>query len=294
MKRQWLNTTVVVATIFGLTACAQVERQEGAAPARIAEAEPEADFEEWALVVKGVPIQRLVEDRERLREAVIELVDTDNQGQISEWVAVVRSRDGNAADVPLNLRGLAGFSAVQLLESYVATFSGLDAQRRVSGKIVDYIFDDAEKAGHLAVNTKIEYFDTSESYASEVPDDVKRYHWDIEVTKGTYLVVPHSGDRNDPFPGTLALVEPTLTNIETRELDHKLWAKGTGIVVRHVYEVFSDGSIARLPDTHPFYMSTEASCIDMMFKGYPPAIRLPVQRFYCLGRCDHPEVVNTD
>lgn len=292
MKRQWINALLVFVTTCGLSSCAQIQREE--APAAMAEAEPEADFQEWVLVVKGVPIQRLVEDPEELRKAVVELVGTDDRGQISEWVSAVRSRAGNAEGVHANLTGLAGFSAVQLLEAYLASFTELDAQRKVSGKIVDYIFDDAEKAGHLAVNTKVEYFDTSESYASQVPDRVKRYHWDIEVTDGTYQVIPHSGNRNDPFPGTLALVEPTLTAVEDRGLDHKLWAKGTGIVVRHVYEVFSDGSITRLPDTHPFYPSTAASCIDMMFAGPPPAIYLPPQPAYCLGRCDHPEVVNTD
>jgi hypothetical protein len=291
MKRQWIHALLVLVTTFGLSACAQFQREEVAAAPE--EPAPDEGYEEWALMVKGVPIEQLVEEPGALRQAVIELVGTDNTDEIDKFISVVRSRSGNVEDVPANLTGIGAFPGLQLLEAYFASVNELPERRKVSGKIGDYFFNDADKSGHLSVNTKVEYFDTAASYASKTPDRVQRYHWHIEVLPETYEVRPHSGKRDDPFPGTLAFAEPMLTNIEQRGLDHKLWATGTGIDVRQVYEVFSDGSITLLADGHPYYSETAASCIDMLFRGYPPAIDLPAQPAYCLGRCAQPEVVNT-
>lgn len=264
-------------------------------------AEADEGYEELALMVDGVSIETLAEDPDRLRDAVFAVVETYDPEKIRAWTTTLQSRDGNAADVHENLWGLAGFPGAQLLETYLASLSPTYEKRVVSGKIVDYVFDDAEKDGHLAVNTKVEYFNTPASYAAKVPDRVQRYHWDIDVLKDTYEVRMRQGDPShpdNPFPGTVTFpksaTNPALeSSIWFRGLDHKLWAKGTGIVVRHVYEVLSDGSIERLPDTNAYYRRTDANCIDLMFKGYPPAIDLPEQKYYCLGRCDQPEVVNT-
>ncbi len=175
-----------------------------------------------------------------------------------------------------------------------------DGQRQViTGKIRDYVYDDSTKGGHLAVDTRVEIFKTDESFVAHKPDVTLRYHWDIEIQPGTFEVQPHSGNDLDPFPGTakypvpIQFTKATLKDIKKRGLKYKLFAKGEEIVVRHIYQVFDDGSIERLPDTDPWYQSTEESCIDIMFDRFPPAIDLPPQRGYCLGRCDQPQVVNT-
>lgn len=300
--RPWLKTTATIVTILGLSACALIQREERAAPARVAEAEPEAGYQEIALVVEGLPIDALFASPARLSEAVLGLADTDNPEQIRAWIDVIESQDGDAADVPSNLTGIAALPSVQLLHAYLASLEGVDFNIRVRGRIDDYIYDAAKQAGHLAVNVKYEIFSTAASYTSGIPDHVKEYHWDVEVTDGTYEVVPHSGDPNNPFPNTLANLpldriagDPTAVP-PLPPLVNKLWAKGKGIVVRHVYEVFSPTSIVRLPDKHPYYVSTDESCIDMMWAGPVPAIK--TEPFgppaYCLGRCAHPEIVNTD
>jgi hypothetical protein len=76
-------------------------------------------------------------------------------------------------------------------------------------------------------------------------------------------------------------------------LKYKLNAKGTGIVVRHVYRKVDSDPIELLPPTDPRYASTAESCIDLLFNPYPPETELPPQIGYCLGRCEQPAILNT-
>lgn len=48
-----------------------------------------------------------------------------------------------------------------------------------------------------------------------------------------------------------------------------------------------------LPPNDYRYTSTAESCIDLLSHPYPPEFELPPQKGYCLGRCEHPFIVNT-
>ncbi len=102
---------------------------------------------------------------------------------------------------------------------------------------------------------------------------------------------PHAIDPEDP------------RSVWCRGLDHKLLAKGADVQIKNVFRKVECcnpgcdhpecGKLVRLSDTEKFYLSTEESCIDLMFKGYPPASELPPQVEYCLGRCENPPIINS-
>jgi hypothetical protein len=215
------------------------------------------------------------------------LLGNSNPEFVRELLERLRQGDAFPVDVrgvPSALGGIAGFAVVSFLEAYAAE-SRPRVGPTISGKIKDYVFNEDDLSGHLAVDTRV-YFPWS--------GIIDRFHWDIEVRPGTYQVIPHSGNPNNPFPNTVAFDKKKLKDIDARGLDHKLFAQGPGIRVRHVYKIRDDGSIKRLSNNHPYYASTLDSCIDLMFAGKPPAIRLPPQIGYCLGRCAQPAVVNTN
>jgi hypothetical protein len=308
MKRPSINALLVLVTTFGLSSCAQFQREE--APMAMPEAAPATEYQDLALVVDGVPIETLFDSPARLRQVVVSLADTENPERIQEWIDIIESPDGNAADVPASLRGIAGFSVVQVFRAYLASLTEAPFNIKARGRIDDYVYDATEQAGHLAVTVRYEIFETPASHASGVPDLVKEYHWDFEVTED-YVVVPHSGDPKDPFPNTLEhlpldrIAGKPNENPPLPPLVNKLWAKGKGIVLRHVYEVLSPTSIVRLPDQppnnpHPYYVSTDESCLDMMWSGPVPAVKTEPwgPPAYCLGRCGRGanpplEIVNT-
>jgi hypothetical protein len=293
MKRPWLITIVAVITIFGLSSCAQMQREERAA-APVAAPEPpsvaEEAYDPLALVVGAEPISDVLENRERaldtLNDVLLgeESVRRFNDDELAALLEQAQSDETTAEELRAALdgrdalNGVAGFPVLQFLHAYVTGEPQL-----VRGKIRKYYFNDDEKGGYLEVDTEV---DTVQG-GSVVGTD--KYFWAIAVRPGTYEVVEHSGDRDNPFPGTIDFEEPKLTDIEQRKLDAKLWAEGTGIVV---IAVKKNGVL--LDTDGPLYESTDASCIDMMFWGYPPRSELPRQRSYCLGRCAHPLVVNTD
>ena len=317
MRRCWTVSIVAVVAILGLSACAEFSFHRSKATTQ----PPSSNLGGLAVVVNGAPIGELLADPVELRKVLtdLELDDlalVDDRGKLSEvgrknvqdLLDRIKSRGNDPKDkgeteylratddVRRSLLGVGGFSVVQLLEALLA--SGVERQVFLSGGIKDYIFDKDTKSGHLAVDTRIKIYETSESFIKGVPDRVERYHWDIEV-EGIYEVQEHSGNDLDPFPGTaqypdgVEFTKYTLREIKRRGLKYKLFAKGEKIKVRNVYEIFEDGSVTLLPKEHIFYTSTEESCIDIMFDRFPPAVDLPPQRGYCLGRCDHPQVVNT-
>ena len=182
-------------------------------------------------------------------------------------------------------------------------------------------------SGHLSVEVFQEQFNSLQALRDCKPDKTAFYHWDIEVTKfeihKRYDLAEnpdHTNFPNNPFP-TLACKEPEMEfpefsldkddprSIWCRGLNHKLFAKDQDIVVESVYQEIchhpADGGSGEedvpfhlLDKNDPviyetFYQSTPESCIDIMFKGYPPLAHLPTQSSYCLGRCARPAIVNS-
>jgi hypothetical protein len=279
MKRNWIEACMKIAAgawvaIGFLVITAPVIAQE---PVQ------EEGFETWVTMVDGAPIDEVLRDTRRAERIVGALVGNSDRQFVSELLERLRQGVAFPVDVrgvPSALGGIAGFAVVSFLEAYAA---GAMVGPTISGKIKDYVFDESDLSGHLAVDTRVylPWKNTSD-----------RFHWDIEVRPGTYQVIEHSSNRNDPFPNTVAFDQDKLAEIAGLGLDHKLFAQGPGIRVRHVYKILDEGSIQRLPNNHPFYASTVDSCIDLMFAGEPPAIYLPPQPGYCLGRCAQPAVVN--
>jgi hypothetical protein len=278
MRRNWIEASMRIAAgawvaIGVLLIAAPVMAQEP----------DEEGFEPWVTMVDGAPIAEILATSERAAGVVQTLLGTQDRGVVTELLASLRqgiASQGDVRGLPSAFGGIAGSVVVPFLEAYAAD----SLAPTISGKIKDYVFDKADMSGHLAVETKVEH----------PLGLVERFHWDIEVLPGTYQVIPHSGIYEDPFPNTVYFDDEKLKDIAARQLDHKLFAQGPGIRVRHVYRILPDDSIERLHNNHPYYASTLDSCIDLMFAGEPPAIKLPPQPGFCLGRCAQPAVVNSN
>lgn len=294
-----INAFVATVVILGLAACAQTQREQrpapttSAAPVTKAPEYPEA-FDEWRLGVDRQPVAELVKDPEKARPVLKEVLFGDDLPQqfanddefdqyAAELLELVESDDASPelreklmGSTALN--GVAGIPVLQFLHAYVT-----GVPQSVRGKIRHYYFNDDQKSGYLEVDTEVDTLQGGTVHTD-------KYLWQIAVRPGTYEVVEHSGDPNDPFPGTLQFSSGKLADIAARKLDTKLWATGQGIVVIAVKR----NGVLLDPATHPLYVTNADSCIDMMFWGYPPRSELPRQPSYCLGRCAHPLVINTD
>ena len=75
---------------------------------------------------------------------------------------------------------------------------------------------------------------------------------------------------------------------DERQFNYKLHAQGRRI---YILTVFLDNDLVDAED--PIYNSDRYSCIDIFFEYEPPANELPEQFGYCMGRCDHPPILNT-
>lgn len=284
MIQSFTARLAIVATILGLAACAELGQGDNGATKGSAHSK----FSKLALVVNGKSIDALTPSGigAELRKVDI---DIGKKAEVKAWQQAIRQGTADKGMVPPALTGISGFTTIQLVD--VALAEGAERQI-VSGKIRDYIFDKSTGSGHLAVDTKVEFYNTLTSFNSSVPDRIEQYHWDIEV-EGGFEVQPHSGNDLDPFPGSVEFTDKTLKAIKKRGMKFKLFAQGKSIKVRHIYRRVDGGPLARLKASHPYYVSTEESCIDLMFDRYPPATELPPQIGYCLGRCDHPQIINT-
>lgn len=257
----------------------------------------DADFRELPLVVMGTNVFEFLQDTDSVSVLYEEFRNLDGEPPIDfrdevQLRRLISSIEGTGPKVaaPRSMTGLSGFS------TYLFALAALDDLGRVTGKIRDYVYDSELRTGHLAVDTRV-----------ETKTAVYCYHWDIDVVPletGFQVEQRDPGwSRNgpgSPFPGSgMDFDTVTLDNIDSRDLDHKLSAIGTDIVVRHVYRQVDEDRIERLDDSHEFYISTSESCIDLMTSGEPPPLALPRrdatdEPLYCLGRCAHPAIVNTE
>ena len=314
MKRAGIMGMAGAAAIVASSACApQPEMEEPAVreePTALMDIGPcKGDLDQWALVIAGTPLEELLAGRPRLdtlRPFLAEWhIDVDDDA-LPALLERIKQGEAIADDRNSPFHGIGGFHKLLVAEIALAPNDDQEEQRVICGKIRDYIFDEATGSGHLTVDTRIDIYNSAASFSAGTPDSVERYHWDIDVN-GVYKVIPRDDNNpDDPFQNTVDLPDAA-KDPSNRDgiwlrggrpgLDHKLFAKGRDVVVRNVYRKFDNGSIVRYDDAtpHPFYVSTDESCIDLLTKGRPPATLddLPPQPGYCLGRCDHPQVVNT-
>ncbi len=231
----------------------------------------------------------------------------------------IKSRnDQPLSSLPASLSGISGFNTLLYAEEHLirtgeispheVNLPCLATQRfeyraKLCGKIRDYVYLHETKSGHLVVELIHEQFTTRQAFLDCKPDRVTLYHWDIDID-GCFQVHERcdGGFPDNPFP-TLEGVDFPAHSLDPNDersiwfrcLDHKLYAKGECIKVRHIYRQINDGKFLRLDETAfaHLYRSTEMSCVDLMFKGFPPAAQLPTQADYCLGRCAHPPIINS-
>ncbi len=215
------------------------------------------------------------------------------KGREDELREALRAMDEGRSDRPdvPALRGLSGFSAAEFAQQVLNP----DQERRVTGLIGDYYFEEQTGRGHITFDLVTEITDGDKK-------KIIRRHWHIEVLgrpdgeEGFRTVqrVEVPGPDGLYFPGTIRLPDMARSRTDpngiwVRGLDHKLYAEGSSIKVTDVYQQIDDGPISRLPDSDPFYKQTAWSCIDLLTKGSPPALRIdPVfesQSAYCLGGC---------
>ena len=287
MKRFSIIPMVIIAAL-SLSGCADYMRKHDPQPA--------ADgFVTWNLMVDGLPVDALLdqgneEGRAVFEEVLAELqeegVPVDNPEELKALLDSIEEGEEDDADnvvyqsagLPDTLRGFAAISTAQFLRTAV-----LGESEEIRGKITRYYYNDYTSGGYLEVKTIVRRFNAAGAQIAK-----NRYFWAISIRPDTFTVHRRNDvDPDDVFPGTLPI---SLSHVEERGLDHKLYATGEnqGIVVLGVYQ---NGTL--LPQSHPYYDMTPTSCIDLLFNGYPPEDELPEQRFYCLGRCDSPPIVNT-
>lgn len=299
MRHHLITSIVVLSTIFGLTGCGEQVAVKDAGV-----------FDDFGLSIDGKPVEAsnkgillaslqkvLDEQKEKdFKDINLNNINLKNPNDLKRLDNFFKKIETGTTTgmVPQIFQGLEGIATIMAFKTIA-----LNANVKIKGKIRGYVFDRAKRNGHLSVDMRIDYFDGS------IPNDLIKteiLHWDIKVNDNTYKVIPREDNNfDDPFPGTIALPAPKKDpsnpdSIWARGLDHKLFAKGTNIEVLHVYRTIDDGPIERLDsvDYASYYESTTESCIDIMFAGYPPAIVLPPQIGYCLGRCKHPYIINSN
>jgi hypothetical protein len=271
------------------------------------------------------PINDVLDDEEKAR-AVLQALGFQTATDALERFVSPYSEDDEALDPMRGVQGLAVRAFVNAFQQKFEIGDGTENLKvKVGGKVCDYIFipdlNNPEKGeGHLSVDVLHEYFKNDESLVSCKPDKTEFYHWDIEICeykvhKRFDLLEGDNGDPShfpkNPFPTLQGVIFPAHAldendprSIWCRCLDHKLYAKGKdAIKVQKVYRQIEDKITGESedfkllnkndPEYREFYQSTKDSCVDIMFKGYPPLVGLPKQREYCLGRCEYPDIVNT-
>jgi hypothetical protein len=253
-------------------------------------------FFEFPLSVNGMTVEEFVADEASALEILntlegIDLSTADSRDNLIQLLQRTDQGFVSQEEVPAAMHGLGGIGTSLVLRAIL-----LKEAHRAQGRIRDYVYVDQDKSGHLGVDVIIQYFASAQDRdAGAAPIRTELLHWDIDVD-GAYVVHERTGPRENPFPQvTLTLPEHAIASIwdPTRDLKYKLHARGTDIIVRHVYRKAEGGAIELLPSTDYRYTSTADSCIDLLFNPYPPEFELPPQKGYCLGRCEHPFIVNT-
>lgn len=185
--------------------------------------------------------------------------------------------------------GVGGFQVRTLLHYMLAcSDEELAALEKVHvvGKIEKWIYKKSWRKGSGYI-----YWHADVNDCKNVSHDFK-FH--IAVNKGYELLEniatePYHLDFGDQrINNMIPIKEREILIKYKRQFNYKLHAQGNKI---HILTVFLDDNLVDAND--PVYTSDPDSCIDIFFKEKPPANELPRQFGYCMGRCDHPPILNT-
>lgn len=277
-------------------------------------------------MVNGKDFNVLLETGENLEDGIKGFAQNyGSYSNLGELVQKMRARNENTpadnGEAPgfTGIGGALGHEALAIIHDEALAAAGTyDTNRNVvvslEGKIIHYKFtpdttDPSRGNGELTVITAV----SSKKYLPNgmLSPNAKRvgYKWQIEVVDNGFEVINHSGNDDDPFPGTIAFSQPMKDRVKSLGFEIKLWVKGTKIIVHNVWRKKNftwnaahnnsywgsaldntAGEWARL------YNIDDDSCIDIMFASTSPPTDLSglgAPPYYCLGRCATPAIVNS-
>lgn len=308
MKRRWVTSAAALAAILVLSACSLIQEVPSA-----------GEVVELGVRIDGKLAADVIADPKATDEVLEGLLGKDFTGDEGrERIKALLDRlDKNESLDEEVFQGVCGLSTSEFLRGVVDP----SLRRETTGLIGDYLveFDDNREVneektayvgrwpGHLTVDTITKVYRKTATGETLLPDRTVYLQWHIRVVKDEkhdgFEVRLRQKKIKDPFPETVVFPDEALDPENEislwhpdRDLDHKLWAKGTEIVVEEVYQrIGKDGELVLLPKTHEYYKRCEEACIDMMTRGFPPTFRIefPEQSGYCLGRCDQPHIMNS-
>lgn len=297
----------IAAAFFGLTlaACAPFDHQHDGSGY-----DPK-NLKELTVVLGKQKINDILADEKLVIAALQEFIETGAEENTSDYQFYKRRqgyKDQKSPVVPLLellenagqgdsrafpvQRGIGGGDAAAFLRAVRLKIDAdgvfdeqIEVLVKVRGTTHHYEFNKAHGSGYIENEVFYDFLKNGKLVHQE------KYYWTIGVRPGTYEVHLHSGEDNNPFPTVpMEFDKDMLENIKLRDLKYKLFAKGEGIVVLGVRK-----DDVLLPRSDDLYQSTSESCIDWMFKNHPPAHYGGLPRIFerCLGRCDHPALMNT-
>jgi hypothetical protein len=246
--------------------------------------------------------------------------EPDEERTLVELTELVRRFDAEPRavleDVPESLQGIAGFTTLLFLQKLLPlpepeqAMPQPIADKVLMGRIRDYTFlvdPDASDygEGHLAVDVCTDVLE----FVPLGEDRREFFHWDISVGKRDFIInerqapspIANPSAYATPFAG-MEQVLPAFSrdpadprSVWRRGLDHKLHSSGKRVQINDIYHrKLSEPALARFDNDHPWYTSTDSSCLDLFTQGRPPATFGELTaNDYCLGRCQHPPIVNS-
>lgn len=256
-----------------------------------------------------VRAQIVIDDKAKLRGRLVKFANDPNK-KLGPLIEDVRNKNANTAGGTNPFKGLGGgyyHTLLRAAKGKVGADSEYDASRtstvELSGTITDYSFsrNGNKGSGELTVET----------YQTVLHDggivEVSNYVWTIEINPNGYDIHTHSGNRDDPFPGTLFFDDDMLDRIEDRGFNVKLHASGPGAI--KIKNVEKDGFDIEPSDPQYGHLlqTSQDDCIDIFLKvetdanGDPILDEIPEtyvelmadEYSYCLGRCANPAIVNS-
>ncbi len=216
--------------------------------------------------------------------------------------------------VPERLRGFAGDSARHFLKVVAdrvlledpSEIGQIGREQFEPGKIEEFMIN-ADGSGHIYVRDVIQnQFNNADQLVAQT-----FRNWRVKIGPGGFDSIERGDDLSNPFSGDprmshlpAFLTDPAdLRSIWARQLLYNLFAQGEVIEVVSVderKESMVGGRLTTtqrvwLPNVDEVYKSTKDSCIDLLVDRHQPShiSGFPQQRGYCLGRCEHPKLINS-
>lgn len=302
-----------LALVLALGACETGTSPAGAGGVGIMAHLNASGIETTKLIVEGNESNIVLSNEPQIEAALAAFGGTGGATNLGAMIQQIRlSNMMPNVDVP-GLTGLGGIFGNAFLDLSRQTLHGggnghFNPAKRVvvslSGRILDYSYDDSTGSGMIEAITYVTHRVVPAS-GQLTPAHTDAYKFKVRVDPGGYTVVPHSNNRDDPFPNTLAFSEPLKDRVESLGFRHKLWATGTSIVVEEVRldQNYNPNlphtpnwlDLSNIPKYARLFQTSDNSCIDMMFVDFPPATfgELEAPPFSCLGRCADPLLINT-